>query len=145
MSKIDDAVACFNEGFTCGQAVLSAFGEELGLDRELALKIACPFGGGMACMGQTCGAVTGAFMVIGLKHGRTMVEDRTSKEKTYQLTQKFREAFDARNGSIVCRDLLGVDISTPDGMAVAKDKELFKKRCPKFVKDAAEIIHDLLC
>jgi C_GCAxxG_C_C family probable redox protein len=144
MSKIDTAVTCFNEGFTCGQAVLSAFGEDLGLNRELALKIACAFGGGMGCMGRTCGAVTGAFMVIGLKHGRTVVENREAKDKTYELTRKFRKAFEARNGSIVCHELLDVDISTPEGMKIAEDKELFKKRCPGFVKDAAEIIDELL-
>ena len=143
-NKIVNAVACFNEGFTCGQALLSAFGEELGLNRELALKIACAFGGGMACMGETCGAVTGAFMVIGLKHGRTIVGDRPAKNKTYTLTRSFRKAFEARNGSIVCRELLNVDISTPEGMTLAEEKKLFKRHCPNFVKDAAEILDELL-
>jgi len=144
MTRINTAVACFKEGFTCGQALLSTFGPELGLSRELAMKIACAFGGGMACMGQTCGAVTGAFMVIGLKHGRTVVEDKTAKDKTYELTRKFRELFEARNGSIVCRDLLGLDISTLEGMEMAKQKELFTKTCPSLVKDAAEIIENFI-
>ena len=83
MSKIDTAVSGFKEGFNCAQSVLSAFSEELGLTRETALKIACPFGGGMARQAETCGAVTGAFMVIGLKYGQASKADKASKNRTY--------------------------------------------------------------
>jgi C_GCAxxG_C_C family probable redox protein len=144
MSKVEEAVACFKEGFVCSQAVLSVYGEQFGLDRDAALKIADGFGGGMARMGETCGAVTGAFMVIGLKHGRATVEDAQAHETTYRLVNEFVRRFQSRNRSIVCRELLGCDISTPDGLRSARQQNLFTKVCPGYVRDAAEIIEEIL-
>lgn len=144
MSRVEQAVSCFKEGFSCSQALLSTYGVEFGLDRETALKVSGAFGGGMGRMGETCGAVTGAFMVIGLKYGNTRVDDRQAKEKTYSLVKEFVEKFKSRNGSIACRELLGCDISTPEGMEIAKEKNLFATLCPKLVSDAAEIIEQTL-
>ncbi len=145
MSIADQAAACFDEGFSCSQAVFSAFAPQLGLDRVTALKVAGPFGGGMGRMGETCGAVTGALMVIGLKYGQTTGEDRAAKEKSYELVRQFAERFKARNrGCIACRELLGADISTPDGMQKIREKQAFTTMCPKFVRDAAEIVEKLL-
>ncbi|UCD85357.1 MAG: C_GCAxxG_C_C family protein, partial [Deltaproteobacteria bacterium] len=81
MSKVKSAVSCFKEGFSCSQVLLSTYGTDFGLDRETALKVAGAFGGGMGRMGEVCGAVTGAFMVIGLKHGMVKGEDNKAKEK----------------------------------------------------------------
>jgi len=144
MNRVERAVSCFKEGFSCSQAMLSTYGPQLGLNHELALKVSGAFGGGMARMGETCGAVTGAFMVIGLKYGKTKVEDEQTKEKTYSLVREFVDRFKFRNGSIVCRELLGCDISTPEGRDLAKEKNLFTTLCPKFVQDAAEIIEQIL-
>lgn len=88
--------------------------------------------------------MTGAFMVIGLKHGKAKIEDKQAKEKTYSLVKEFVDRFRSRNGSIVCRELLGCDISTPEGRDLAKEKNLFATLCPKFVQDAAEIIEQIL-
>lgn len=144
MSRIEEAVAFFKEGFVCSQAVLSAYSAQLGLDRDTALKIADGFGGGMARMGETCGAVTGAFMVIGLKHGRAAVEDAQAHETTYRLMNEFVRRFKLRNGSIVCRELLGCDISTTEGLRSARQQNLFTTVCPGYVRDAAEIIEEIL-
>ncbi len=144
MNRVENAVSCFKEGFSCSQAVLSAFAHQFGLDRETALKVAGAFGGGMGRMGETCGAVTGAFMVIGLKYGKTRAEDEQTKEKAYSLVKEFVEKFKSRNGSIVCRELLGCDLSTPEGAQIAKEKNLTTTVCPKFVQDAAEIIEQIL-
>jgi C_GCAxxG_C_C family probable redox protein len=144
MNRIERAVSCFNQGFSCSQAVLSTFGPELGLSRELALKVAGAFGGGMAGMGDTCGAVTGALMVIGLRYGRTRVEDEAAKKRSYSLAREFADRFKSRNGSTVCRDLLGCDISTPEGKEIAEQRELHTTHCPKFVQDATEIIEQIL-
>lgn len=144
MDKVEQAVSCFKEGFSCTQAMLSTYGIEFGLDRETALKVAGAFGGGMGRMGETCGAVTGAFMVIGLKYGNTRAEDMQAKKKTYSLVKEFVDRFKSCNGSIVCRELLGCDISTPEGMELAKEKNLFATLCPKLVSDAAEIIEQIL-
>lgn len=144
MDRVERAVSCFKEGFSCSQAMLSTYGPQLGLNHELALKVSGAFGGGMARMGETCGAVTGAFMVIGLKYGNARVEDKQAKERAYSLVREFVDRFKSRNGSIVCRELLGYDISTPEGMKLIKEKKLTTTLCPKFVQDAAEIIAQIL-
>ena len=124
-------------------SVLSTCGGELRLDRETALRIAGGFGGGMGRLGEVCGAVTGAFMVVGLKHGKTKAEDQESREEAYSLVQEFAEAFKSRNGSIVCRELLGYDISTPEGRNLAREKGVFATLCPGLVHDAVEIIEQM--
>lgn len=144
MSDVEKAVSCFKEGFMCSQAVLSTYAEQLGLDRKDALKVSAAFGGGMGRMGETCGAVTGAFMVIGLKYGRTAIEDRESHENTTRLVREFVDRFKSINGSIMCRELLGCDLSTPDGLKTFVDKKLRDSLCTKFVRDAAEIVEQLL-
>lgn len=143
MDNVDHAVASFQQGFNCAQAILSVYGEQFGLNRETALKLACGFGGGMR-MAETCGAVTGAFMVIGLKHGQASPQDKQSKEKTYRLVREFTDKFESRNGSVLCRELLGCDISTPQGMKAAQQKDLFNTLCPKMVRDATEILEEML-
>jgi C_GCAxxG_C_C family probable redox protein len=120
--------------------MFSSYGPELGLDRETALRVATAFGGGMGRMGETCGALAGAFMVIGLKYGRTRVEDEETKEKAYSLVREFADRFESRNGSIVCRELLGYDIGTPEERELAREQGLFATLCPRIVRDAAEII-----
>jgi C_GCAxxG_C_C family probable redox protein len=116
----------------------------MGVERDVALKTAQSFGGGMAQMGETCGAVTGAFMAIGLKYGRTRPDDDEAKRRTYALVREFVEKFRARNGSIICRELLGCDIGTPEGNRIAKNKELFSTVCPGFVRDAVNILEEIL-
>ena len=143
-SRVEQAVACFQEGYSCSQALLSTFAPQFGLDRELALKISGPFGAGMGRMGDTCGAVTGAFMVIGLLHGRTQAGDQETKEKAYALVTELANQFRQRNGSLACRDLLGCDLSTPEGRQYAHDHGLPATRCVDFVRDAAEIIDRML-
>ena len=144
MSRVERALSCFEEGFNCAQAVLSTYGPQFGLDRELALKVAGAFGGGIARMGQTCGAVTGALMTIGLKYGNTKTDDEQAKEKAYSLAKEFADRFQSRNGSIVCRELLGCDISIPEERKLVAEKGLFATLCPKFVQDAAEIVEQIL-
>lgn len=144
MNKVETAISCFKEGFSCSQAVLSAYSDMHGLNRELALKISQPFGGGIAHMGEICGAVTGAFLVIGLKHGRIKAEDIEAKEKTYELVLEFVKRFKSLHGSINCTELLGYDLGSPEGMKLAEEKELFTTVCPKLVQNAAEIIEQIL-
>jgi C_GCAxxG_C_C family probable redox protein len=144
VSKSKTAASTFQEGFSCSQAIFTAFSGDLGLDRPLALKISQAMGGGMGHLGQTCGAVTGAFLAIGLKHGRTQADDLKARDLTYTLMKTFTERFLARHGSISCPGLLGCDIGTPAGLQEAQDKNLFQTACASYVKDAAEILEDLL-
>jgi C_GCAxxG_C_C family probable redox protein len=124
--------------------VLSSFGEDFGLDRERALRVAGAFGGGMARMGEQCGAVTGAFMAIGLKYGKAKAGDDEARERTYELAREFVTRFRSRHGSIRCRELLGYDLSSPEGRKEAHHKGLFDTLCPQLVRDAAEILEQLL-
>ena len=133
-SKAKDAAACFNNGFNCSQAILSTYCEALGLDRETALKLACGLGAGMGRLQETCGAVSGAYLVIGLKCGN-------DKEKTYALVREFARRFEARNKTANCRALLGVDLISGDKQAAT---ERVKRVCPKMVQDAAKILESIL-
>jgi C_GCAxxG_C_C family probable redox protein len=144
MNHSEKATAAFKEGYNCSQAVLSAFAEELNLDKDLALKVSCGFGGGIARMGETCGAVTGALMTIGLKYGKTEINDNEARDKTYSKVNEFVEEFKLKNETIVCKELLGCVLSTPEGAKMANEKNFHTTICPKFVADAAEILEKIL-
>jgi C_GCAxxG_C_C family probable redox protein len=141
--KSQEAVKRFKNGFNCSQAVVGTFSEQFGLDSDKAAKVATGFGGGMR-MGGTCGAVTGAFMVLGLKYGNSTAKDKEAKATTYNQIEEYISRFKSRNNSVTCRELLGCDISTPDGMKQAQDKGLFSSTCPQMVQDAAEILEEML-
>jgi C_GCAxxG_C_C family probable redox protein len=142
--KAEAAVVCFREGFSCSQAILSIYGPEFGLVRETALKAGSALGAGMGRLGEVCGAVTGAMIVIGLKYGHTEAKDKETKAKTYDRVHDFGERFRALNGSLLCRELLGCDIGTAEGMETARQKGYFSELCPRLVREAAEILEDVL-
>ena len=142
-AKTEDAVERFKKGFNCSQAVVGTYSEQFGLDCDKASKVATGFGGGMR-MGGTCGAVTGAFMVLGLKYGNSTAKDKEAKAETYKIIEEYTSRFKSRNNSVACRELLGCDISTPEGMKEARDKGLFSSTCPRMVQDAAEILEEML-
>ena len=143
MSKTEDANRIFKSGFSCSQAVFAAYRD--GLDLDSAYKISQALGGGMAHLGLTCGAVTGAFLAIGLRYGRTRPDDQAAKEKTYAAMTEFARRFRALHGNdLSCPALVGCDLATPEGAREAKEKGYFETRCAAFVNDAAEILEDLL-
>jgi C_GCAxxG_C_C family probable redox protein len=144
MSKAEIAKATFRRGFNCSQAVLFAFAEDLGMDPVMAYRVAAAFGGGMGHMGETCGAVTGAFMVIGLKYGMTVADGSQSHRDAFRRTREFAAKFKALNGSIVCREILGVDINDHEKFGEAVKNGIPQRTCPKMVQDAAEIVESLL-
>ncbi len=136
MSKAEKAVEIFEDGYNCSQAIFATYAQELGIPFEQAFKIASGFGGGMRIAG-TCGAVTGAFMVIGLKFGQ-------GKDKPYDKIIEFSEKFCRRNQSTDCLDLIGCDIRTEKGMKKATNQGLFRSICSQVVRDAAEILEAML-
>jgi C_GCAxxG_C_C family probable redox protein len=142
--KPDCAVECFNSGFNCAQAVFSTYCDKLGLDKTTAMRIAGGFGGGMGHIGETCGAVTGALMLIGLKHGKVHKDDNDAKEKTYALIKEFTKQFKDIHGSVRCTELLGYDISTEEGLKAAREANVWGTVCAKFVKDSSQIVEKLL-
>jgi C_GCAxxG_C_C family probable redox protein len=143
MSKrTEEAVALFKAGYNCAQAVFSACVAESGMSRENALKVSTGFGGGMARQGDTCGAVTGAMMAIGLTHGSALA-DEAAKQRVYESIWRFTDEFRARHGSTICRDLLGCDLGTEEGRKQAHASGVTKTRCPRFVGDAVDIVEKL--
>ena len=144
MSRASDAIVLFQQGCSCSQAVLAVFAEELGLSRELACKVSAGFGGGLGRLGDTCGAVSGAIIVLGLRHGSAAGGDRAAKEQTYARVRDFVGRFRARHGSSVCRELLGCDLSTPAGFQHAKEQKLTATLCPEFVASAVELLEEQL-
>jgi C_GCAxxG_C_C family probable redox protein len=141
--EVKQTLLCFREGFNCTQAVLSTYGPQFGLDSESAVRIAKAFGSGMG-MGETCGAVTGALMVIGMKHAGLKGRSIFSKDRTEDIAREFIVRFKARNSTTECKELLGCDVSSFGGLKRAQKEKHFKKHCPKFVQDAAEILEEIL-
>ena len=124
MTKGDIAKMNFQNGCNCAQAVLLAFCEDYGMEKETALAVAAGFGSGMGGLRETCGTVTGANMVIGLAKG----EDRMAANKTFRA---FAERFKEKNGSLVCRELLAVRVKT-------------RLTCADLCKDAGDLLEELL-
>ena len=144
MTKSGEAVACFKGGFSCTQALLSSFSEELGMDRETACKVASGFGGGVGRTGNICGAVSGAILVIGLKYGKAIPENCAERDRTYELVQEFVREYTALHGSVNCTELLGYDLSNPEAYAEAQEKRVAAQKCPKLVEDAVLVLEKII-
>lgn len=142
--RSSEARTVFDNGFNCAQSVLAVFAPELGLSGEDALRVAGAFGAGMGRMGKVCGAVTGAFMAIGLTSSKTTEAEDNRKVEGYRLVREFSKRFTDINGSIDCRELLGVDLSTDEGLAAASASGVFKTHCAEYVEDAVRILEEIL-
>lgn len=143
MTKQDHAADAFAKGYSCTQAVLGAFANDLGMDRDTAIRVAAGFGGGLGRQGHVCGAVTGAIMVLGLSSGPANPGDQAAKERIYAQVRDFCSRFQQAHGSIQCNGLLGCDIGTPEGLAAAREKKLFTTQCPAYVRGAVSIVEEL--
>lgn len=143
MTHVEKAKDLFGQKFHCSQAVFAAFAEELGITEEQALKIGACFGSGMR-KGEVCGACTGALMALGLKYGQCDKEDMDSRLKTNDVTDLFMSEFKKENGSYMCKELLGCDLSTEEGIAMAREKMLFTEFCPKMVESATKIAEGIM-
>jgi C_GCAxxG_C_C family probable redox protein len=143
MSSVETAVDLFRSGCACSQAVLGTYGPRYGLAEDEAMRVAACFAGGMR-MGETCGAVTGAFMVLGLAHCTKDCRTIEGRQGAYAALAAFSQAFTARNGSLSCRELLGCDVGTPEGARLAREKGLYATICTRLVRDASEILEAAL-
>jgi len=139
VNRVEKAEALFKSGCNCSQAVFAAFADEFGLDEELAKKVSCGLGGGVGRMRETCGAVTGAALVIGMRKG-------PEKTAAYPDVQAFCRQFKAETGSIVCRELLEGTGATQGGAPEARTEAYYRKRpCVELVKLAASLLTGLAC
>jgi C_GCAxxG_C_C family probable redox protein len=144
MNRPERADQLHRQGANCAQAVACAFAEDLGADKALTLRLSTGFGGGMGRTGGTCGALTGAFMALGIAFGMTETGDQAAKERTYALVAEASRRFRERTGALACRDLLGLDLGTPEGRQMAKDRNVFATLCAGYITTAAGIVEELL-
>lgn len=142
--RSEKAAETFAQGFNCAQAVLAGFAEGFHLKRRDALRVAGALGGGMAHTGQTCGAVTGGLLVLGLRFGKTEPEDNAARERAVAKGAEFLETFREAHGSCDCRALTGFDFTQPGQSEAARESGVFRTLCPKLVASAAEILEGLL-
>lgn len=140
--KVHTAEERHRQGFNCAQAVLSTLAEAQGLDRATALKIASPFGGGIGRSGETCGAVTGALMALGVQEGFSE-PDPQAKDRIYARTREFLSRFRERYGALACKALIGVDLSTPEGLSQARQQDVFATQCNHYITGAIEIAEEM--
>jgi C_GCAxxG_C_C family probable redox protein len=134
----------FEEGYNCAQSMIYAYGKTFFEEESLPLKLASGFGGGIASTGQTCGAVTGSLMVLGLYFGYADASDQSQKEKVKAIAQEFMDAFEAREGALKCCDLLGADMNTREGKDYVRRHGVIDKICPQLIKDASEILEKIM-
>ncbi len=147
MDKLELASQYHERGYGCAQAVLATYSADFGLDEWLALRLATGFGSGMGRMCEVCGALTGAFMVIGMKYGKEKTDGTrygTETETTYRLVAQLANDFKQRNGTIYCRELIGHDLMDPVERAKVVDLGLFKTTCRKCILDAVELLEQIL-
>lgn len=137
----EKAKQLFMEGYNCAQAVFCAFSDELGVDQETALRLSSSFGGGMGRLREVCGAVSGMFMAAGVKYGYSDPKAREEKSEHYARIQKLAGDFKEQNGSIVCRELLGLQQKQDAPVPEKRTQEYYKKRpCVELVGDAARML-----
>ena len=145
MDHAEKARALFLEGYNCAQAVLCAFDDLTGLDRETGARLASSFGGGMGRMREVCGTVSGALLVLGLVRGYSDPKDPGVKTDHYHLVQEFARRFREINGTIICRELLSGVRTKPGNDPEARTPEYYENRpCLRHVGEAAQILEDLL-
>ena len=139
--------AQINSGFKscmhCSQQVLMEWAEELGYDREEAARMAGPFGGGMF-RGDTCGAISGAMIAIGMKYGNGDPGDFEKDAAMIEMVKEFQARFIARHGTTICRELIGYDFSKQGEREKAKESGRISEKCPTFVQDALEILDEIM-
>lgn len=143
MTHEEKALSYFSDKFHCSQSVLAAYAPELGLTEEQALKIASCFNAGMR-KGEVCGACSGALMVIGALFGQADKNDLESRNHANILTDRFLSRFKELNGTYICNEILGCDISTPEGAAYAKANGLFTTTCRDMVALAVQVLEEIL-
>lgn len=139
------AMNLFKEGYNCSQSVFLAFKDLYGIDRSTALKLSSSFGGGMGRLREVCGSVSGMFLTAGVLYGYDSPKDRSSKTEHYKRIQELARSFEELNGSIVCRELLGLDQKKESYVPEDRTKDYYRKRpCEQIVGCAAYIMEEYI-
>ena len=146
MTKGEIAKQNFFSGLNCSQAVLMAFCEDFGIDKNSALMMSASFGGGMGRLREVCGTVSGMFMVLGIAENCNNPSDKSAKTKLYGDVQHLAEKFKEANGSIICRDLLNLRIKGKDTPTPSdRTDDYYKARpCPELCRFSADLLDEFL-
>ncbi len=143
MERSEEAKEIFLKGHNCAQSVVLSFANDLKFSKELALKMAAGFGAGMGREQETCGAVTGAIMVLGLLKGETVNNNDELKSQAYGSVRELIRDFVAEFQTTRCRDLIGCDLSTPEGSKQFEDENKMETVCAGCVQKAVQIVESL--
>ena len=138
------AISAFKSGYNCAQSVVIAFADDLNFDKKVALSTAVGFGGGMGRLQETCGAVTGAFMVLGMSNSKKYMDNLDLKNATYQMIRQFDTKFKSIHSTTNCKALIQCDLSSEEGHTFAVEHKLFEQVCEKCITDAVTIVEDLI-
>ncbi len=141
--KIKYALQGFYDGKNCAQSVIMAYANEFGMDTDQAMNMAGGFGGGMGRMQKTCGAATGAYMLIGMRNSHFIEDEEKRSALTPEMIRDFNKQFVLANGSDQCSKLINVDLQTQEGKAEFEKKDLKKEVCSKCVGSAIEILEEM--
>jgi C_GCAxxG_C_C family probable redox protein len=146
MTKSSDekAIEAFRSGLNCAQSVVTAYSDKLNFDNNMAISISCGFGAGMGRLQETCGAVTGSYMVLGVYNCKKFTENKDRKEATYSMIQKFSDRFTNINGATDCMSLIKCDLKTEEGQLFFKENNLTENICEKCISDSVRIIEELM-
>ena len=145
MTRKERAMALFESGYNCSQSVILAFSDLVGIDEKTLARIGSSFGGGMGRLREVCGAVTGMFTIAGLLYGYDDANEGEKKAEHYARIQQLAKSFSDENGSIICRELLGLDRKTDEPVPEKRTAEYYQKRpCGEFVGNAAEILEEFI-
>ena len=145
MTRREAAIANFMKGYNCSQSIVLAFEDMLPVDKTILSKMASSFGGGMGRLREVCGSVTGMFMVVGLLYGYDGPETGQVKADHYARIQELAHRFEEKHGSIVCREMLGLNVRHDIPVPEARTAEYYKKRpCAEIIGDAAEILEQFI-
>ena len=145
MTRREKAMELFESGYNCAQAVVLAFSDLTELDEKTLARLASSFGGGMGRLREVCGAVSGMAMIAGLLYGYDGAEGGAEKAEHYARIQRLAGRFSEKNGSVVCRELLGLTKKADDPVPEKRTKEYYKNRpCRELVGDAAEILESFI-
>ncbi len=137
-------IISFREDKNCSQAVLLGFADRFQIQEDHALSIASGFGAGMGRLQRTCGAVSGAYMVIGLYAGSKSINNTERKESAYQMIQEFTKRFEEEKETTICEDLIHCNLKTEEGQEYFENNNLKERVCEKCIKLSLNILDDLM-
>ena len=144
-SRVEYALGLFKSGYNCAQSVFAAYADLLGMDTETALKMSSAMGGGIGRMREVCGTVSAMAMLAGLKEGNADPENEEAKEHIYALVRRMSALFKEQQGTIICRELLGIEGMEESAKPSIRTPEFYASRpCGRIIACAAEIIEDVL-